>query len=306
MLRGDRTILLVLMLLVTDSLAETGQGRVDEADRLWWQAHELIERARQRYQDELEKRPATDGIGALDAPAVKADRDEAMRVLRDLLKRHPQSPRCAEALYTIGQLQRASGAYDEMLGSLRDVIKRYPMSRESDHALLTIGDYYFDQNRMAPAAKCYQKVIEHAARDLIGYAQYKLAWIEVNVGNYKQAMGLFERVARGSEPARVSGYIMADPPRVDLRCEAVRDLGFCYAEVGKPEAAVRYFGRFEMSSALGIAVFEKLANRYFIMERFPAALIVYRHLLTLTTDAERQTEWRERVRWIEDRLEKQK
>ena len=56
-----------------------------------------------------------------------------------------------------------------------------------------------------------------------------------------------------------------------------------------------------MSLALRVEVLEKLANRYYIMEKFPAALIVYRHLLTLPANAEHQTEWRERIRWIEGR-----
>lgn len=62
----------------------------------------------------------------------------------------------------------------------------------------------------------------------------------------------------------------------------------------RPEAKAQ-FERIQMSKLRAVRIYEKLATRLFIIQQFPAAWMVYRHLLTLSDDPKIIAEWKQRL-----------
>lgn len=267
--------------------------RAHEIDRLWALTHKLHERARQRLY--LATESSTDGLKPFDGADLKKDLAGSIEAARALLALEPRDPPMAEVRLTLSQLHRFAGAYEDMVEELRKVIDTHPDSPQAARALMLLGDFQFDKNNLDRAADYYERIIAKPGPMCDAMARYKLGWVHINGTRWPEAMAQFEAVARGPETTPCIDGLTGEPARIDLVAEALEALVFCFTEVHPADQALAYFERFQMPKARAVRIYEKLANRLFIIEQFPAARMVYRHLLPLSDDPKRVAEWKQRL-----------
>lgn len=268
--------------------------RAHEIARLWELTHKLHERARQRFYLATES-PSADGLKPWEGKDLRQDLKASVEAAQALLALQPEDPPVAEVRLTIAQLHRFAGAYDDMLAALQDVIDTHPDSPQAAQALMLLGDFQFDKDQLDRAADYYARVIAKAGQLCDTLARYKLGWIHINHERWPEAMAQFETVARGPEETPCIDGLTGEPAKLQLVTEALIALTFCYTQAHPPSQALAYFERFQMPKARAVQVYEKLANRLFILEQFPAARMVYRHLVSLSDDPEAVADWNQRL-----------
>jgi tetratricopeptide (TPR) repeat protein len=259
----------------------------------------LAERARKRGHLEMELHPDRAYGANQDIQAILADRDAAVAMLGAILAERPDHPRVAEVLFLRSQVQREAGRYEQMLLDLSQLVERHPRSLQAAQALMVLGDYRFDRAELDSAARTYRQLIARPGPELKAQARYKLAWVAVNQADCQTALDLFSQVALEPDPQPGWDVLFQRASPVELRREALADMTYCYAQVGRPQAALEFFARFQMSSQDSVRVLSRLANRYFLLQQAPAALALYRYLLPLAEDPEERTEIAERIRELE-------
>ena len=272
--------------------------RVHEIDRLWTLAHKLNERARQRYYLAAELGAEADARPWEDA-GHRADLQASIEAAGALMKLKPDGPPLAEVELFMAQIHRQLSDFSDMYHTLERLIAAHSTSPQATQALMLLGDYRFDRSETVEAGKYYQRVIAQPGDLCDGMARYKLGWVHINEARWLEAAAQFEAVARGPEESTCVDPLYHTTAKLELVEEALFALVFCYTHVHPPGHALAYFERYQMPKQRAVRVYEKLANRLFIIEQFPAARMVYRHLLTLSDDPERVPDWKQRLADIE-------
>ena len=172
--------------------------------------------------------------------------DEYRRVVRD----YPKSREADEFRYYLGYHLSAMGRAEEGRAAYQELIRQHPDSPYAPDALVNIGEYYFEDNDYENALKLYEAVEQQFPNaPIVGYAIYKQAWCDYNLGAYDVALSKLLAVikrATAHERAGIRGAI-------ELRKEAQDELIYPYAKVGKPEAAVTFFKRYAPNRFLELA-----------------------------------------------------
>jgi TolA-binding protein len=172
--------------------------------------------------------------------APRLDNSRSQKYLKDALdifysleKEFPKHPKMDEVSFFIGFVELESGNSKKGLSYLERVVKNYPNSRKWSEAVLYTGDYYFDNHKFKDAAVRYQMLFNKTS-SLRDYAEYKLAWCELNTGDPKKALRsmkkLVERLDKNTEEGKFN-----------LRDQALKDLVSFYAEAESVDDAMSFF-----------------------------------------------------------------
>lgn len=158
---------------------------------------------------------------------------EALGIFYGLEKEFPKHPKMDEVIFFIGFVELEAGNLKKGSAYLERVIKSYPNSRKWSEAVLYVGDYYFDNHQFKAAAVRYQMLFSKSS-SLRDYAEYKLAWCELNIGDPKKGLRsmkkLVERLDKNTEPGKFN-----------LRDQALKDLVLFYGEAESVDDAVAFF-----------------------------------------------------------------
>ena len=185
----------------------------------------------------------------------EASRQDAMRLLQQLLGKFPGYPRRDEVLFALGYNLYEIGKKAEAIAQYQELMRSYPASKFAPDTYIQLGDYYFDEvEDLAKARAMYNKALLSKAPKIHSYALYKLAWCDYNDGNYDTALKSLQQVVNY---ANTRGREM-----VDLKNEALNDLVVVYVRSGKVDEAIAYFNRespsraFKLTSKLAAALAE--------------------------------------------------
>jgi tetratricopeptide (TPR) repeat protein len=252
-----------------------------------------VEQARYQYQIAYEKQKnKSGGVMSVQAKLLK---NQAIATFRRLIAQFPEYPDNDKVTFFMAHEMRELGEYEKMLTTYQELADKFPKSRYRLEGLLVMGDYWFDRSKLDKAEKYYKMVLQSPESRVHAMARYKLAWCKVNRANFKAALKLFEgsiRAARRFMP-KTGGKDRAG--KIDLRREALVDSVFCYTEVHKPRGALRYFRARADSKTTYLAALDKLGNRYYVKQKWPASAAVYREILSLTGDVEDAVEYAHRL-----------
>ncbi|MBW2731179.1 MAG: tetratricopeptide repeat protein [Deltaproteobacteria bacterium] len=250
-----------------------------------------VEQARYQYQIAHEKQKnKSAGVVSVQAKLLK---NQAIATYRRLLALFPDYPDADKVMFFMAHEMRELGEYEKMLQAYQDLADKYPKSEYRLEGLLVMGDYWFDKSKLDLAEKYYGQVLASAETRVHAMARYKLAWCKINRANFKSALKLFEGSIRAAR--RFLPKAGARTKKLDLRREALVDSVFCYTEVHKPKGALRYFKKRADSKTTYLAALDKLGNRYYVKQKWPATLAVYREILSLTGDVEDAVEYAHRL-----------
>jgi TolA-binding protein len=205
--------------------------------------------------------------------------------------RHGNYERMDEALYRLAALLAGDGRHEHARAFYLRLIRDHPGSRYIPDAYLSFAQFYFEQGEVNAARKFYEKVVQFPKSSVFGYALYKRAWCDINLGDYKGALQTFVEVIRLAQAGK------AGPDRAANRAlerAAQGDAVKAYARSGAPsDRAWEFCAR--VGGELAPRMLEALAELYWEQGMFSDSTKVYHRMMSLHPDSPRLCEWQGKV-----------
>lgn len=223
-------------------------------------------------------------------------RKNAVDLYTQIIKDYPRYPRLDEVRFILAYnkyelCQALEGPAKtttcaEAVATYRQLIALNPDSPFVSNAYVQLGEHYFNSNQLREARKAFEEALALNDPRTATYAEYKLAWCDINSGDYKMAVERFQNViAKGTREA----------DKVRLKDEALRDIIVAYrSEPDSRDAAIKYFQRVTGRDGSRDHV-NRLANAYFDAGRYDDAIETYRHLVGQYKFAAKAPDWQSRI-----------
>lgn len=284
---------------VTKGLIQRSKGERYLPDLYFRLAELYIEKSRLVYFRILEEAGADDKAAVV-APEARLLKDQAIAVYRRILSEFPDYLDNDKITFFIAHEYRELGNFQEMIKTYEELIAKYQKSQFRFEAWLILGDYHFDKGDVDEAIGNYRAILKGPETYAHNMARYKLAWCYVNKDKTNLAVDLWEQAVKtptapepGLEQAQSS--LVDRPNRLDVRQDALRDLAYYYAESRDPKSALPFFQDLTVSRQEYRLALEKLAKRFQIKTMYEESAKVYRELIRVSADVDRNLEWAEAV-----------
>jgi len=232
---------------------------------------------------------------SITAPEARLLKDAAIREYNRILNDFPGYQDNDKITFFIAHEQRELGDWENMLKSYLKLVEKYPKSNFRNEAWLIVGDHYFEKSDLDTAESYYKKILTEKESYVHPMARFKLGWCYLNREKWKEALSLFETVAKSEIVDKEKAKQIDSHSKVNVKREALTSLVYAYPEVKKPEDATKYFRELVSSRAEYLMVLEKLARRYSVKQNYLAAGDLYRELLKLSHDVDRNIDYAQRV-----------
>jgi tetratricopeptide (TPR) repeat protein len=280
---------------VTKDLIKKSKGANFLPDIVFRLAELFVEKSRLVYYLEVETR----GQEAASSAEAKLLKNEAITIYGDVIKNFPEYRYSDKVLFFQGHEYHELGMHEEMLDAYKKLVEDYPKSALLLESLYIIGDFYFNRDNFDDAEKYYNKILEYRESPIHDMARYKLAWVAINRASidkkyWKKSLKLFESVVVSENTPDDEISVDTNKP-VNIKLEALNGIVFCYTEVFQPKMALEYFRKLATSKTVYLHALEKLANRYFIKEQFDHAALMYRRIIELSNDVEKNLDYAQRI-----------
>jgi tetratricopeptide (TPR) repeat protein len=204
--------------------------------------------------------------------------------------KYPKYNRMDEVLFRLAYLLQSIKKEDQAREFFRRLIKDYPQSKYVPNAYLSFAELYFQKGEMEDAGKFYEKVTQFTNSSVFGFALYKKGWVEINLGNFKNALEIFVKVIQLCQNGKIPKN-QAGP----LEKEAKKDLVKAYGRTpgANPDKAWDFFQR--MGGDYAPKMLESLAELYWEQGMFPESSKIYRKIITLNEKSPRLCEWQNKI-----------
>ncbi len=283
---------------VTKDLINRSKGERYLPDLYFRLAELEIEKSRLVYFRILEEAGADDKAAVV-APEARLLKDQAIAVYRRIISEFPDYIDNDKITFFIAHEYRELGNFPEMIKTYEDLIRKYPKSNFRFESWLILGDYHFDKGDVDEAIDNYRSILKNQETYAHNMARYKLAWCYINKDKTALAVDLWEQAVKTPtlpEPGvDVQDSLSDKPLRLDVRQDALRDLAFYYAESRDPKTALPFFQNLTISRSEYRTALEKLARRFQIKTMYDESAKVYRELIKISHDVDRNLEWAEAV-----------
>lgn len=284
---------------VTKELIRRSKGERYLPDLYFRLAELNIEKSRTVYFRILEEAGADDKTAVV-APEARLLKDQAIAVYRRILNEFPDYPDNDKIMFFISHEYRELGNFEEMIKNYKELIAKFAKSQFRFESWLILGDYYFDKGDIDEAISNYRAILKNPETYAHNMARYKLAWCYINKDKTSLAVDLWEQAIKTPTPpepgtdANISS-LSDKPKRLEVRQDALRDLAYYYAEARDPKSALPFFQTLTVSRQEYKTALEKLARRFQIKTMYEESAKVYRELIRISADVDRNLEWAEAV-----------
>jgi cellulose synthase operon protein C len=283
---------------VTKELIRRSKGERYLPDLYFRLAELYIEKSRLVYFRILEEAGADDKAAVV-APEARLLKDQAIAVYRRILSEFPEYLDNDKITFFIAHEYRELGNFPEMIKTYEELITKYPKSNFRFEAWLILGDYHFDKGDIDEGIANYRAILKGAETYAHNMARYKLAWCYINKDKTNLAVDLWEQAVKTPptvEPGiEVTDALLDKPGRLEVRQEALRDLAYYYAEARDPKGALAFFQDLTVSRQEYRTALERLAKRFQIKTMYEESAKVYRELVRVSADVDRNLEWAEAI-----------
>jgi tetratricopeptide (TPR) repeat protein len=215
--------------------------------------------------------------------------EKSIKLYQQILRSYPRYARADEATFYLGSALKDVGRTPEAVDNFTSLVKKYPDSGFVPDAYVYIGEHYFDDNNAFKALLAFQRAAAYPQSDMYGYALYKLAWCQYNVGEYGKAIDTMKSVV---------AYSMAegqnDNRKVQLEEEALRDLVRFFADAGELDEAYDYFNKLGKKELIR-SMLKRLASMYYEQGKFDQAIQTYRRLISDNPQAEDNPDYQHEI-----------
>ncbi len=281
-LKVDRTI------AVTRSLIVQSKAAPYLPDLFFRLAELYVEKSRYEYVLQAEEANSSSDKGSIIAPEVRLLKEKALQVYNRILVEFPDYRDNDKVTFFIGHEERELGKFPEMLKTYQGLVDKHPKSALCEEALYIMGDYWFDKQDFPKAESFYQQILDKPHGTSRQLAYYKLGFIRLFAKNFNEAFKYFE--AGVKEPVDENSS-----KSLTVRRELLTELVYAYTEIKPASAALGYFEGLVDNSDTLVFVLEKLGNRYWIRQEWENAAPIYRRLLSLNEDGEKDPDRAQRL-----------
>jgi cellulose synthase operon protein C len=280
---------------VTKDLIKKSKGAKFLPDIVFRLAELFVEKSRLVYYLEVETR----GQDAASSAEAKLLKNEAITIYKDIMREFPDYKDNDKVLFFLGHEFNELGMHQDMIDTYQKLVDDYPKSSLLLEALYILGDFNFNNDKLDEAEKFYNRILEFREAAIHDMARYKLGWVAINRARldkkfWKKALELFESVVT-SENTKEEDVALDSSKPMNIKLEALAGIVFCYTEVHGPKMALEYFRKLATSKQVYLQALERLANRYFIKENFDAAALIYRRIIDLSFDVEKNLDYAQRI-----------
>jgi tetratricopeptide (TPR) repeat protein len=219
----------------------------------------------------------------------RAWQEKSIKLYEQILRGYPRYARADEATFYLGSALKDVGRTEEAAEQFTNLVKKYSDSAFVPDAYIYIGEYYFDDNNAYKALLAFQKATAYPNSDMYGYALYKLAWCQYNVGEFDKAIETMKSVV---------AYSMADAAKdgrkVQLEEEALKDLVRFFADAGELDEAYEYFTKLGKKELIR-SMLQRLASMYYEQGKIDQAITTYRRLISDNPQASDNPEYQHEI-----------
>lgn len=226
------------------------------------------------------------------------ERDEhvARRALQQAIEQHRAASqyghyaRRDEVLFRLGELLHTAQRDSEARPIFARLLKEFPQSRYVPHAYLSFAEDFFIRGEMGAALDFYDKVAQFPESSVFGFALYKKAWAEFNLGRAPAALDTLVSLIQACQTGRIAAN-----QRQPLQREARRDLVRMYARTPKadPDKAWDFFRR--LGSDEAPHMLGALAELYWEAGQAAPSTRVYRKLMAMDLRSPQLCVWQSKV-----------
>lgn len=224
------------------------------------------------------KTGAAAALAAQDSSPVEpqGEAGEAIALYQKLLAKHPHYERNDQVLYQLSRAYDELGMTDQAMGVMRRIVKDYPKSRYLDEVQFRIGEYWFTRRKWLDAEKAYLSVAEvGSASSFYELALYKLGWTFYKQDMYDDALHRFtalldHKIKIGYDFEKPKDHL--EQQRVD---DTYRVISLSFSNLGGSEAVNAYFNRLGNRS-YEVNVYGNLAEYYLDKLRYNDAALAYK------------------------------
>jgi tetratricopeptide (TPR) repeat protein len=234
-------------------------------------------------------------VATLQQKQKKAEKDAentALQAVKSYVSasKYPKYNRMDEVLFRLAYLLQMIKKEDQAREFFHRLIKDYPQSKYVPNAYLSFAEFYFQKGEMENAGKFYEKVEQFPGSSVFGFALYKKGWVEINLGNFKNALEIFVKVIQLCQNGKIPKN-QAGP----LEKEAKKDVVKAYARTpgASPDKAWDFFQR--VGGDYAPKMLESLAELYWEQGMFPESSKIYRKIITLNEASPRLCEWQNKI-----------
>ncbi|MCA9516730.1 MAG: tetratricopeptide repeat protein [Myxococcales bacterium] len=203
----------------------------------------------------------------------QAYQDQTIATYKEVIHDFPTSKRLDEVRYFLAYNLTEMGRAAEGVDEYTALIGAHPSSPFVPDAIVNIGEYYFDNNDFANALRLYQQVDKFPDANIRGYAMYKQAWCQYNLGDHQLSLSQFIAVIKLAEERALAGAKQA----IQLKREAQNDMVLPYSKVGRAEKAIDFLKQYAPERYLELA--GKLALIYTEQNEFARSTKLLRDLI---------------------------
>lgn len=178
----------------------------------------------------------------LDVAEAREYNRRAVQLYEWFQRDFPRDEKMSQALFFLGYNYFELGDVNKGAQYYEQLTKGYPNSPFVGEAHFALAEYYFENEKWAPAYKEYSFLIKEKKHRLHTFALYKGAWCLFRLGKVQQAMNYLEymiKTGKNETGDQAPGGRAVN--RARLEGEALRDIVVFYAEGGDPAKAATYF-----------------------------------------------------------------
>jgi cellulose synthase operon protein C len=281
-IKVDRTI------KVTKGLIVQSKAAPYLPDLFFRLAELYVEKSRYTFVLQAEESSTSVQSSSMIAPEVRLLKGKAQQLYHRILNEFPDYRDSDKVRFYLAHEYRELGEFPDMLATYQELIDKNPKSPLVDEATYILGDYWFDKGDQAKAETYYQKLLDRPKSPAKQLAFYKMGWIRLFQKNLKESFKYFESAVK-------TGTAAGTEKALDVRRESLTELVYTYTEVKPAKEAIPYFEALADDSDMLTYILSKLSNRYWIKQEWANAAPVYRRLLQVNEDAERDSDRAERL-----------
>lgn len=208
---------------------------------------------------------------------------KAIKSYRQVLEKYPNSPDNAEILYQLAKAYDMEGDQEEALAILRELTKRHPNYTNIAEANFRKGDILFNLGAYAEAEQAYRAVTERRAVKFNLNAHYMLGWSRYKQLQFRPALDEFvfvmtELMGDGAALEELS------PPNQSLAKDALHALSLSLDKLAGA-AAIQEVPALRKQPYVRM-IYDNLGEYYLEKELYEAAAESYRQFVSHYPDSE--------------------
>jgi tetratricopeptide (TPR) repeat protein len=192
------------------SLIGEGEAPVDTILRLTERYLDAKEAKHRKDMEEYERRLALYNSGIIKTaprePVV--DYSPIISYFRPLLPRYRYGRGADEIRYLLGYALYEQGERDEAVKVLEELVKNYPDSRYLIEVSFRLGEFYFETGRNREAIDSYGRILNYPKSIYYDKALYKLGWVYYKMDDFGKGIDAFMMVADRNWEAKPKGVFI--------------------------------------------------------------------------------------------------